>query len=231
VGEGDYRTSTPSSAGWYVDPNGSGGLRWWDGIGWTDDYADGSSVDGAPLPPPRKYRPYDQQGGRPARGAKPRRAVFIGLGIVVLFATGAIVGWAINEAAGTKGSIPNLATVQIAAGFSDNGAGVAVLSALHDQQVVRIVATGLTPNIQYSAEECKSVPEYNDAGDCDYTATLSADPSGTLRVEYTARKGPFGKSNVTCSTPSSCEIDIWSNELAPDDQQSITVYLNFAKAN
>jgi hypothetical protein len=60
VGEGDYPPSAPPSAGWYVDPNGNGGLRWWDGIGWTDDYADGPTVEDA-TPPPRKDRAGDQQ--------------------------------------------------------------------------------------------------------------------------------------------------------------------------
>jgi Protein of unknown function (DUF2510) len=52
VGEGTYRPSSPAAAGWYVDPNGNGGLRWWDGTSWTDDMADSPSADGTPLPPP-----------------------------------------------------------------------------------------------------------------------------------------------------------------------------------
>jgi len=37
--------SSSSRPGWYPDPAGSEGLRWWDGVEWTDD------LRGAPAPP------------------------------------------------------------------------------------------------------------------------------------------------------------------------------------
>lgn len=52
MGEETYRQSSPAAAGWYVDPNGNGGLRWWDGTSWTDDMADAPSAEDTPLPPP-----------------------------------------------------------------------------------------------------------------------------------------------------------------------------------
>jgi hypothetical protein len=155
------------------------------------------------------------------------------MGIVALFAAGAIVGGAIeHQDAGTqstKGSIPNSATVQATAGqtvtLPENGLPG---NGLHDQDVVRIVATGLVPGIPYAVWECQSGGSY-DAGVCDGSAMdlLSSDASGTVRVEYVARKGPFGNNNVTCSTPSSCLIVIFADQI-PHDAQAITVFLDFA---
>ena len=50
-----------AGAGWFADPAGSGRMRWWDGSGWTDGFAD---EDGAsPYPPPS-----------PVTGGAPRAA-------------------------------------------------------------------------------------------------------------------------------------------------------------
>jgi hypothetical protein len=225
VGEGDYRPSAPTAAGWYVDPGGNGGLRWWDGNSWTDDVADTPSVEAAPLPPPADGRPGDRPDGRPARHGKFRRSVFIGVGIVVAFAAGATVGGAIEHEGAqtptTNGSTPNSATLQVEAGQVVPWLG----KDLHDNDVVHIVATGLWPGMQYYVEECKSGT--TNTGDCDFGSTdlLSADASGTVRIDYVARKGPFGDNNVTCSTPSSCEIAI--NQGLTNQGQYIIVFLDF----
>jgi hypothetical protein len=240
-GKGNYRLSAPSDAGWYVDPGGNGGLRWWDGGEWTDDMADGASVDGAPLPPPGNDRLGDQPHGRPARRAKLRRTVFIGLGIVALFAAGAIVGGAVeHQDAGTPSTnslIPNPAnslieyapTVQVTPGqivtlppMASPGEG------LYDQQVVRIVATALNPDIQYSLVECESGGSY-DAGDCDFSTadSLGADASGTVRIEYAAEKGPFGFNDVTCGSPSSCQLVIYDTPSPMPGPENMVVYLDF----
>lgn len=44
-------TETPLPAsGWYPDPSGSTGLRWWDGERWTDDTHDLPDADVTPAP-------------------------------------------------------------------------------------------------------------------------------------------------------------------------------------
>lgn len=43
--------STPPPAGWYNDPAGSDGKRWWDGERWTDK-VDTPTPEAAPSPPP-----------------------------------------------------------------------------------------------------------------------------------------------------------------------------------
>src|ERR1700682_2359221 len=51
---GDIEGFPPSSQtppGWYPDPSGAGGLRFWDGSRWTDQYASPPVPPVAPLPP------------------------------------------------------------------------------------------------------------------------------------------------------------------------------------
>jgi Domain of unknown function (DUF4352)/Protein of unknown function (DUF2510) len=44
-------TTPPTPAGWYPDPDGSGGQRYWDGSAWTEDRSTGAPKHAAPTPP------------------------------------------------------------------------------------------------------------------------------------------------------------------------------------
>ena len=44
----------PPPPGWYPDPGGSGGQRWWDGMAWTEHVAPGAAP--GPVPPPARFR-------------------------------------------------------------------------------------------------------------------------------------------------------------------------------
>jgi len=63
--------------GWYPDPAGSGGQRWWDGIGWTEHVAPAAApVAAAPVAPagaapaagPAPYQPYGTPAHRVPEG-------------------------------------------------------------------------------------------------------------------------------------------------------------------
>jgi hypothetical protein len=70
-------TETP--AGWYPDPSGNPGTRFWDGQAWTDERrAAGPPPPGAPAPPPAKKR-----GGK---------CKWVAFGIVALIVVGAVAG-------------------------------------------------------------------------------------------------------------------------------------------
>ena len=45
-------TQPPPPPGWYPDPAGSGGTRWWNGMDWTDHVQQAAPVPPPPPPPP-----------------------------------------------------------------------------------------------------------------------------------------------------------------------------------
>jgi uncharacterized protein YxjI len=55
-------TQPPPPAGWYPDPAGTSGTRWWDGQGWTDHVQQARE----PVPPPRPTSAAPGSGGAPA---------------------------------------------------------------------------------------------------------------------------------------------------------------------
>lgn len=49
--------TSPPPPGWYGDPAGAHGSRWWDGHAWTDQVRDTGPGDDPPLPPPGDAAP------------------------------------------------------------------------------------------------------------------------------------------------------------------------------
>jgi hypothetical protein len=49
--------TTPTPAGWYPDPDGSGGQRYWDGSAWTDHRSPATPAPEAPADPPVSEQP------------------------------------------------------------------------------------------------------------------------------------------------------------------------------
>ena len=93
-------------AGWFADPAGSGRMRWWDGSGWTDGFAD---EDGAsPYPPPSPVT-----GGAP--GAPRRRSpkwkwlAVVGAAVVGLIVVAGLVG-SPDDDAGTVDTVAGSST-------------------------------------------------------------------------------------------------------------------------
>ena len=189
------------SAGWYIDPRGRGGLRWWDGIRWTDDMADAPSAGPVPLASPSAGRIGDPSDGRPAsRDAWSRwPRVVVGVGVLVVVATAAAIWMGSGNKGGThtpristsittiaaaappvgpaNSSSPTTVTLNISAGETIT---VQPVNGLHNGEVIHIVASGLTPGVQYGADECKAGGPYDDA-DCDNAGfqLVTAGPSGT----------------------------------------------------
>jgi protein kinase-like protein/uncharacterized protein DUF2510 len=60
-------------AGWYADPQGRGGLRWWDGSCWAEEVTDGPSAEPPHQEPPRPDRSDNRPDDRPAGRRTSRR--------------------------------------------------------------------------------------------------------------------------------------------------------------
>ena len=237
---GDYPPSA-RAAGWYVDPHGRGGLRWWDGIGWTDDFDDAPPVEPVRLAPPGADRLGDRPDGLPATRGTFRRSFLIRMGIGVLVVTGTAAGiWAIEHNQGGTDSrrlsapittiaraapprVPaNSTSVSTAIANFDQTITLEPATGLHDGEVIHIVATGYTPGVQYGSMECKDGSYVAD--DCNLAefVSVTADSSGTVTLDYRVLKGPFGAHHVVCSAVVACNVGV-----AGGDNKGATAILYF----
>jgi hypothetical protein len=84
---------------------------------------------------------------------------------------------------------------------------------LTDQQVVHVVAKGYTPGNNYAAVECADKGTSTAPGDCDLEVikVASADPTGTVTIDFPAQKGPFGTNKIVCSAAMKCLISVESS--------------------
>jgi hypothetical protein len=233
-----------TAAGWYLDPQGNGGLRWWDGVRWTDEMADGPSSEPVPLEPESVDLGDRPNGQAPARRTY-RKVPLITLGIGVLIGVGtATVVWALVHNNGSRSSAQvsaPITTMTAAAPAPVGGSSPPTVTldisdgqdmlfkpaqGLLNGQVIHIVATGFTPGLQYGSMECKAGSFVE--SDCDVSGfqTATANTSCTLTIDYTALKGPFGSHNIVCKTAETCEIGIAPIE-GNNYSHGVTVSLGF----
>ncbi len=185
-------------AGWYIDPRGRGGLRWWDGIRWTDDMADAPSAGPVPPAPRSAGRlgdpPNDRPVTRPASD-KLRRIVVSGLALALIgiaIWTGAgkfgpdllgsgksatTVAPAAAPAASAQSSSPPSVTVDVAAnqGVTFNPPG-----GLQDGELIVIAAAAFESG-EYTADECKAgTSDEADCNDAGLQVETTNAPGGTM---------------------------------------------------
>jgi serine/threonine protein kinase len=121
--------SMESPAGWFVDPWGNGGLRWWNGIGWTEDVADKPSSVAEPLSVPGP----DHIGDRPQRGPATRRTrtrlLLAGVGVLAISTAGVLGAMEVNRG-GTNPRRAGTAVTTIAPAAHSGPAGNGLASPL-----------------------------------------------------------------------------------------------------
>jgi hypothetical protein len=98
------------------------------------------------------------------------------------------------------------------ADFAEQKVTITPAAGLHDGQVVRIVATGYTPGVGYGSLECADKGFSTAAADCNLHQfrIVTADSTGTVTLDYTVAKGPFGANKIVCSTKEPCDIGVAS---------------------
>jgi len=101
-------------------------------------------------------------------------------------------------------------------------------SGLHDGDSVHVTGTGFTPGNTYIVAQCGDKGSKTGQGDCDITAVLpaTADATGTVQVDYTVKKGPFGAHNIVCSPTQPCLINV--SQPTPDPTQQADARIVFA---
>ncbi len=79
------------ASGWHVDPEGNGGLRRWDGIAWTDNFADAPSIEPGSQSPLGIDESGDQPERRPATRHIAGRLLLGGIAVLIVI-TGTVIG-------------------------------------------------------------------------------------------------------------------------------------------
>jgi ABC-type Fe3+-hydroxamate transport system substrate-binding protein len=100
---------------------------------------------------------------------------------------------------------------------------------LTNGQVVTVVGKGYKPGAtNIGANECADKGDQTGAGDCDLGGTKTAvpDASGTVTIQFTVNKGPFGANQIVCGASQKCLVSV--SELIESPTQVATAELNFA---
>ncbi len=91
---------------------------------------------------------------------------------------------------------------------------------LRNGQSVRVAAAGFTPNETLGVVECADKGAATGEGDCDiaHLKTVTSDARGHVDTTFTVISGPFGSSNVSCTTATPCLISVSQQSLAPTEE-------------
>jgi ABC-type Fe3+-hydroxamate transport system substrate-binding protein len=100
---------------------------------------------------------------------------------------------------------------------------------LTNGQTVTVVGKGFTPGAKnIGANECAAKGAQTGAGDCDLPGTKTAvpDASGTVTIQFTVNKGPFGANQIVCSAAQKCLVSV--SELTASPTQEADADISFA---
>jgi len=148
--------------------------------------------------------------------------------IRLLACTGALV-FALAACGSSGGSTASSTTTKAKASTTTTAAApkqtitITPSKGLTDGQMVTVVGKGFTPNAQnIGVNECADKGAQTGAGDCDLGGTKTAipDASGTVTLQFAAKKGPFGANNIVCSATVKCLISISQLIATPTEEAS-----------
>jgi Protein of unknown function (DUF2510) len=115
------------AASWYVDPDGNGGLRWWDGVAWADDFAEAPSAESG-SPSPMGTDPIGEgPETKPAPRHTPGWLLLGGIGVLVVI-TGVVIGALDHHTGGTNNRRSGTAVTTITPAARSRAAGNTPLS-------------------------------------------------------------------------------------------------------
>lgn len=102
---------------------------------------------------------------------------------------------------------------------------VAPSTGLADGQQVHVVGTGFSPGESLQAIECADKGDKTGPGDCDLASARStqADATGTVSIELTVHRGPFGINRIVCGQPLGCLVSVTQASLAPTEEADAPV--------
>lgn len=99
---------------------------------------------------------------------------------------------------------------------------------LKSPQTVLVRASGFSPGESLIVAECAAKGGSTGPGDCDLSRmqSVTADSGGTVSVEFTVTKGPFGANAVVCGPTQACLVSVTQATLSPT--QEADARINFA---
>ena len=86
--------------------------------------------------------------------------------------------------------------------------------------LVRVQASGFTPNQALVVTECAAKSTATGPGDCNLggIATVASDAHGAVDLRFSVTRGPFGANRITCSATQPCLISVSQATPSPSEE-------------
>ena len=91
---------------------------------------------------------------------------------------------------------------------------------LSSRQTVHVLGRGFTPGALLVVTQCAAKGRQTGPGDCNLAGMVpvTSGTDGTVRLDFTVVKGPFGANKIVCSRTQPCLVSVTQASLSPTEE-------------